>query len=47
MKKFLEHSGVHSTGSSLQDRKGVRDILCDRHFSFTRLVSQVNQMKIS
>ena len=36
-KKFLEDSGVHSTGWLLQDRKGVRDILCNQQFSFTRL----------
>jgi hypothetical protein len=36
-KNFLEDSGVHSTGWSLQDRKGARDILCNQHFSFTRL----------
>jgi hypothetical protein len=36
-KKFLEDSGVHSTGWLLQERKGVRDILCNQQFSFTHL----------
>jgi hypothetical protein len=36
-KKFLEDSGVHSTGRLLQDRKGVRDILSNQQLSFTRL----------
>jgi hypothetical protein len=36
-KIFLEDSEVHSTGLLLQDRKDVRDILCNQQFSFTRL----------